>query len=74
MRITIAVDSDRCTGHARCAMKGPDVYEVDEDGFCISDGKQVTDEALRIQAVHGMKACPERAITINEIQEDERKS
>jgi ferredoxin len=66
MLITIAVDRDKCSGHARCAMKGPDVYELDEDGFCIADGKRVTDESLRTQVLHGMKACPERAITISE--------
>ena len=64
--IVIHVDAAKCTGHARCAMKGPDVYELDDEGFCCSDGKIVTDEALRTQVIHGMKACPERAISIEE--------
>lgn len=66
MELLIRVDLGKCSGHARCAAKGPDVYELDEEGFCRSDGKVVTDEALREQAVRGMRACPERAITIDE--------
>jgi len=42
------------------------VYELDDEGYCISDGKVVSDQALRTQAIHGMKACPERAISIDE--------
>jgi ferredoxin len=66
MQLTITVDREKCSGHARCAMKGPDVYELDEEGYCISDGKVVTDESLRTQVIHGMKACPERAILVSE--------
>ena len=66
MRVTIHVDAAKCSGHARCAAKGPDVYELDDEGFCKSDGKVVTDESLREQVVRGMRACPERAITIDE--------
>ncbi|MBB3860951.1 ferredoxin [Novosphingobium hassiacum] len=66
MELKITVDRSKCSGHARCAMKGPDVYELDDEGFCISDGKIVTDESLRTQVIHGMKACPERAISVIE--------
>lgn len=66
MAMKITVDRDKCSGHARCAMKGPDVYELDDEGYCISDGTVVTDEALRTQVIHGMKACPERAISVTE--------
>lgn len=66
MAMKITVDRGKCSGHARCAMKGPDVYELDDEGYCISDGKIVTDETLRIQVIHGMKACPERAISVTE--------
>ena len=66
MEMRISVDRGKCSGHARCAMKGPDVYELDDEGFCISDGKLVTDENLRTQVIHGMKACPERAISVTE--------
>lgn len=66
MAMKITVDRSKCSGHARCAMKGPDVYELDDEGYCISDGKMVTDEALRTQVIHGMKACPERAISVTE--------
>lgn len=66
MEMKITVDREKCSGHARCAMKGPDIYELDDEGYCISDGKVVTDESLRTQVIHGMKACPERAISVSE--------
>ena len=66
MAIIIHVDMEKCSGHARCAAKGPDVYDLDDEGFCRSDGKVVGDEALREQVMRGMRACPERAITIEE--------
>lgn len=66
MKITIKVDGGLCSGHARCAAKGPDVYDLDDEGFCKSDGKVITDAALREQVTRGMRACPERAITIDE--------
>ena len=68
MDVTVRVDMGKCSGHARCAAKGPQVYELDEEGFCKSDGKVVTDEALREEVVRGMRACPERAIAIDEAQ------
>jgi len=66
MELKISVNRGKCSGHARCAMKGPDVYELDDEGYSISDGKIVTDESLRTQVMQGMKACPERAITVTE--------
>ena len=66
-KLVIRVDRSLCAGHALCAMRGPDVYEVDEEGFCCSDGK-VVPQGLDDQARLGAKACPEGAITLEEQQ------
>lgn len=66
MKLTIHVDREKCSGHGRCAIKGAPVYELDEEGVCKSDGKIVTDEALKGQVTRGMRSCPERAITVDE--------
>jgi ferredoxin len=63
MRIRVKVAG--CVGHARCAAVAPDVYDLDDDGFNVTPEKTV-DEALRTQAVRGMRACPERVITIDD--------
>ena len=64
-RVRVTVDQNRCMGHALCNAVGPDVYELsDEDGHCLPvDGEIKPD--LENQAVDGMDACPERAITID---------
>ena len=37
----IKVDRKVCSGHALCAAKAPDVYTLDDDGYCNADGKTV---------------------------------
>lgn len=61
----IVVDRKLCSGHARCAAVAPDVYELDADGYNVTGEKDVP-EALREQAMRGLRACPERAITVDE--------
>jgi ferredoxin len=63
--LKIKVERAKCSGHARCAAVAPDVYDLDSDGFSISDGKTVP-EPLRDQALRGARACPERAIKVEE--------
>lgn len=61
----ITVDSDRCQGHARCLAEGPDVYELDDDGYNTTDIDQVP-AGLQDQARNGAMACPEMALTVVE--------
>jgi ferredoxin len=32
--VTIKVDQGRCSGHGRCANAAPQIYDLDEDGYC----------------------------------------
>ena len=61
----VTVDVQRCVGHARCASVAPDVYSLNDEGFNVTAEKEV-DPALRASALRGMRACPERAITVHE--------
>lgn len=61
----IHVDTDRCSGHARCRAAAPDVYELDELGYNVTPVKEVVSE-LEEAARRGADACPERAIAIEE--------
>jgi len=65
MTVKIKVNVAGCVGHARCAAVAPNVYELDDDGFNTNPYKEV-DESLRAQAVRGMRACPEKIITIED--------
>jgi ferredoxin len=59
----VAVDPDRCQGHARCWEICPEVFELDDEGhsFVSVDEVPAEHEANVRKAVDN---CPERAITI----------
>lgn len=61
----VKVDVANCVGHARCAAVAPEVYDLDDNGFNVTVEKEI-DESLRAQAIRGMRACPERVISIEE--------
>lgn len=67
MTVKIRVNVEGCVGHARCAAVAPEVYELNDDGFLTTPYKEV-DEELRKQAIRGMRACPEKVISIDEVE------
>lgn len=62
----VRVDQAKCNGHARCNAMAPDVYELDDVGYCaISElTMRAAPASLEELAVKGAEACPERAITV----------
>ena len=64
-RVRIRVSVERCVGHARCAAVAPDVYVLDDEGYNRTAEKIVGAEQ-RASAIRGMKACPERVISIED--------
>lgn len=59
--------SPGCTGHGRCMALGPDVYDLDEQGYNEYIGQTVDiAEGLEDQARAGAEACPERAIILED--------
>ncbi|WP_232476168.1 ferredoxin [Flavisphingomonas formosensis] len=64
--LRIKVDTTLCSGHARCAAIAPDVYRLDDNGYCVADGDDVP-EGMEALAQRGARACPERAIALIEI-------
>ena len=61
----IKVDTSRCVGHARCFAIAPEVYELNDDGYNVTEERDVAPQ-LELAARRGAKACPERVITIIE--------
>jgi ferredoxin len=59
------VDQQLCTGHARCNVLAPEVYPLDDNGYCAVTELEVP-AGLEAQARTGAAGCPERAITIEE--------
>lgn len=63
--IRIAVDRRVCAGHALCAAKAPAVYQLDDQGYCASDGAIVPPHLAEPARV-GARHCPESAIQLVE--------
>lgn len=61
----VFVDTESCMGHGQCYARAPQVYEPDDEGFCVVTESEVDGELLR-QATEGAEACPESAITVTE--------
>jgi len=62
--VKVKVDQSLCQGHTLCAMKAPEVFELDDvDGHSspISPDVPAGQEANVVNAV---KSCPERAISV----------
>jgi ferredoxin len=62
--VLIHFDRERCAGHAQCAEHGPDVFLLDEAGYCDLKPESEVEPGLEEQARNGARQCPEGAITI----------
>ena len=54
---------DACAGHARCHAVAPEVFDLDDVGYISFTEKEVPPE-LEAQARRGVRACPERVLSI----------
>jgi ferredoxin len=61
--VRIRVDTNICSGQARCSAAAPAVYSLDDEGYNSTDELEVTDAQLA-GASRGALACPEGAITL----------
>ena len=57
------MDRSRCTGHGRCYVLSPEVFEQDADGYCSTTLAEVP-AALLDPDERGAANCPEEAITV----------
>ncbi|MBB3600565.1 ferredoxin [Mycolicibacterium sp. BK556] len=55
----------KCAGHAQCYAVAPEIFPIDDEGFCILDERVV--EADEVEAARaGVASCPELALVIDE--------
>ena len=59
----VRVDAARCTGHGRCYVLAPGVFDDDDDGYNAAVGTEV-DIVDTDMARKAIASCPERAITV----------
>jgi ferredoxin len=60
----LTVDTQKCSGHARCFAVAPDVFDLDDSGYALPLDKEVSDP-LDADIAAGISACPERAISVH---------
>lgn len=61
----VHLERSRCAGHAQCYAVDPDIFPIDDDGYCIMEDHTVApgdEETTRA----GVDSCPELALTIEE--------
>ena len=59
----LRIDAEACTGHGRCYVLSPEVFEPDDEGHSVSLVDEIPDDLLdkaRLAAAN----CPESAISI----------
>lgn len=64
----VVVNLNRCMGWGVCYTHAPEIYQPDEEGFCVVV-KPFVGERLAEKALEGASVCPERAIRV-ELCED----
>lgn len=60
----IRIDTSICTGHGRCYVLAPDLFEADDSGYGRVTREEVPEE-LTAQAENARQNCPERAVFID---------
>jgi ferredoxin len=65
IELKVVIDMERCSGHGRCYMLAPEVFEADDEGKAVLKYSD-TSVALRGEAEIGVVNCPERAISVAE--------
>jgi ferredoxin len=61
--VRIVFDREACTGHGRCYALAPEVFDADDDGYCVPRFVDVPD-GLEEAATIGAANCPEEAIRV----------
>ncbi|MCK0516775.1 ferredoxin [Williamsia sp. DF01-3] len=63
---SIKLDQARCVGHALCSATAPEIYDLDDDGYCLPPPDHVDGAEARQSAIAGANACPERALAVTD--------
>jgi ferredoxin len=55
----------KCAGHAQCYAIAPDVFPIDDEGFCVLEERVVRPDEVEA-ARAGVASCPELALVIDD--------
>jgi ferredoxin len=60
----IGVDNHMCSGHARCYAVAPEIFTIDEYGYCNIGSSKDVDAGDEQLALEGIEVCPEGALRV----------
>jgi ferredoxin len=60
----VAIDTERCAGHALCVDACPAVFTTDDLGYAALVSSDVVPEGAEDDADLAVASCPERAILV----------
>jgi ferredoxin len=60
----VRIDAELCQGHQMCAIRAPEVFGSDDEGYgtVLIEGELPAE--LEDSARHAVNACPERAVLV----------
>ena len=58
----VTVDEHRCAGHGMCLTLCPEVFEMTDDGWAVTNPGELP-AALESAVMNAIANCPEQAIT-----------
>jgi ferredoxin len=61
----IRLEADRCCGHAQCYAVDPELFPIDDSGYCVLEPHTVRPEDADVVR-DGVLACPENALILEE--------
>jgi ferredoxin len=67
----VTIDKDTCTGHGRCYVLSPAIFEPDDEGAGVVSVPVLRTEEELEAARTAVANCPERAITVLEVLSEE---
>ena len=65
--VTVTVDPVRCAAHGLCAVILDEHVSLDEWGFPVVDATAVVERRLVRRARRAARACPRRALLLNQV-------
>ena len=62
----VRIDTDRCQGHQMCAIRAPELFGSDDEGYGTVLVAGDVPPQLEVSARQALTSCPERAVLVEE--------
>jgi ferredoxin len=63
--VKVRLEQSKCVGHAQCYAVDPQLFPIDDSGYCILEEHEVRPQDAQLTR-DGVAACPEMALILEE--------